>query len=85
MKLYIIKPVCMMFLSESAFCSARLRLLCRRKESAGGLRPAKLSALAQGSSSDLQCCSTTLFTAAADSANWDRARAELFLRTRASV
>ena len=53
MKLYIIKPVCMMFLSESAFCSARLRLLCRRKESAGGLRPAKLSALAQGSSSDL--------------------------------
>ena len=39
----------------------------------------------QGSASwDLQCCTITRFTAAADSANWDSARAELFLWTRRS-
>ena len=75
----------MMVLSESAlFCRVArlLRLRCSMKESAGGLRPtdSNCSALLHVSSSLLQCCSTTLFTAAADSANWDRARAELFLR-----
>ena len=39
--------------------------------------PAKL--LLWQSSCDLQCCTTTRFTAAADSANCDRASAELFL------
>merc|ERR1719500_1411773 len=81
----------MMFLSGSALLCCRvarlLLLRCRMKESAGGLRPAdrSCSALLQVSSSLLQCCSTTLLTAAADSANWERAREELFFLSLAGV
>ena len=53
---------------------------CMRRDSLGGERPERLLVCSHSPRLTLMCWSTTLFTAAADSANSESSRDELFLR-----